>query len=107
MKKFIRGHIKKIINEYSLVLDVTAADGVEEGMIFIIYEEGEQIRSDDGVSLGRIEYPKATVKIINSSSRFSIAESDEWYYEEPPWDYPDEPPDYDPDEEFYRQRKML
>ena len=83
MKKFIRGRVIKIEDEYTIILDVSAADGVEEGMIFIVYEEGKVVIDAQGRALGKIEYPKATVKIINVSSTFSVAVSDQWYYDFP------------------------
>lgn len=102
MKRFIRGKVIKIEDEYTIILDLIADHGVEEGMIFIVYEEGEKISDSKGKSLGKIEYQKVKVRIINVSSNFSIAESDEWYYDIPYGDYGD----YDFTEQFKRQKKI-
>jgi len=105
MKKLIRGKIVNIVDEYTVILNLSEKDGVEVDMIFIVYEEGEEVTDSEGKSLGKIEYPKATVKIINVSSEFSVAESDQWYYDIPSAsDFLDE---YDPIAQYKRRVKIV
>jgi len=102
MSKYIRGEIIKIEDSYTVLLNITSEDGVEEDMEFIVYEEGEEIIDASGNILGKIEFPIATVKIINVSSKFSVAESNKYYYD--PGDYDCEPDyDYDPTDEYKYQ----
>lgn len=104
MKRFIRGKIIKIEDEYTVIIDLTEKHRVKEGMIFIVYGEGEEILDSKGKSLGKIEYPKAKVYIINVSKNFSVAESNEWFY-----DIPLAYEDYDeidPSERYKRRKKI-
>jgi len=104
MKKILRGKVIRIDDEYTIFIDLNEKHGVEEGMVFIVYEEGEEIFDTNGRSIGKIEYPKVNVKIINVSEKFSIAESDEWYYDVPYDDSYDD--DYDPGDVYKKQKKI-
>lgn len=72
----IRGKVAAIKGDYAVVINRGYKDGVEEDMKFIIYEEGDEIHDPDTTaSLGKLEYIKAKVKVINPSEKFSWAET--------------------------------
>lgn len=74
----LKGKVAKIIDEYRVVLNIGYDKNVEEGMRFIIYELGDEIKDPDtDESLGNYENVKAKVRIVNVSEKFSTAESDE------------------------------
>lgn len=72
----IRGKVAAIKGDYAVVINKGYEDGVEEGMRFMVFEEGEEIYDPDTtISLGRLEYIKAKVKVKNPSEKFSWAET--------------------------------
>jgi hypothetical protein len=78
--EFITGKIAAIKSDYAVVINKGYADGVEEDMRFIVFEEGEEINDPDTKeSLGKLEYVKAKVKVTYPSERLSWAETYETY----------------------------
>jgi len=74
--ELIKGKVAKIKDAYSVVINKGCADGVEDGMRFIIYNTGEEIFDPDTKeSLGYFEYVKAKVKITYVSEKYSIGET--------------------------------
>lgn len=74
----IKGKVVKILDEYSVVVDVGSVNGVEEDMEFVIYEEGEPIEDPDtGEEIGNIEFPKARVKPYHIMENMTVMESSE------------------------------
>ena len=72
----VRGKVARILSETQLVLNVGANHGVEHGMTFIIFEEGEDVTDpDSGESLGLLEWVKAEVVVSHVQESLSIAES--------------------------------
>ena len=71
----IKGKVAEIIDEYTVVINRGHKDGVEEDMRFVIYELGEEIKDPDGGSLGKFEYVKAKVEVVNVQEKFSTAET--------------------------------
>ncbi len=72
----IEGKIIRILSPEKVLLSVGEIDGVKLGMIFSIYEVGEEIIDPDtDISLGNIEYKKADVLIDNTMEKMSIAKS--------------------------------
>jgi hypothetical protein len=77
--EYIKGNVAKILNEYTVILNIGFKSKVEEGMKFIIYSEGEEIFDPiSGASLGKFENVKAKVKVINVAENYSVARSDEY-----------------------------
>jgi len=75
----IKGNVAKIIDEYTVILNIGFKSKVEEGMRFIIYSEGEEIIDPiSGKNLGKFENVKAKVKVISVAENYSIAKSDEY-----------------------------
>ena len=74
----ITGKIARILNEYQLVLNVGSKEEVTNGMIFIIYEEGEEIKDpDSGDSLGNLEMVKGEVEVSHVQRTICLAQSKE------------------------------
>lgn len=62
----------KIIDEYSIVINVGAQD-VAVGTVFEIYQPGQEVRDPDtGEFLGSLDYVKAQVIAVNVLERFSV-----------------------------------
>lgn len=76
----IEGKVAGIIDEYTVVINQGHEHGVEEDMRFVIYEPGEEIKDPTtGVSLGKLEYVKAKVEVVNVQEKFSTARTYETY----------------------------
>ena len=72
----IEGKIAEIIDTYTVVINRGHEHGVEEGMRFIIYELGNEIKDPDTKeSLGTFEHVKAKVEATNVNERFSTAKT--------------------------------
>ena len=77
----IKGNVAKIMDEYTVILNIGFKSKVEEGMRFIIYtERDEKFDPISGTNLGKFENVKAKVKVINVAENYSIARSDEYEY---------------------------
>ncbi len=62
MAEVIAGKVAKIIDEYSLIINVGRKDGVSEGMVFVVYAEGDEVKDPDtGRSLGKWEIIKGRI----------------------------------------------
>jgi len=65
-----------IIDEYTVVINRGYEHGVEEDMRFVIYEPGEEIKDPEtDESLGKFEYVKAKVEVVDVKEKFSTAET--------------------------------
>jgi hypothetical protein len=74
--EIIKGKIIKIINSYTVLVNVGYFQGVKKDMKFIIYSEGEEIIDPDTKeSLGKIENVKARVAPLHIQENFSIMET--------------------------------
>ncbi|HUV03383.1 MAG TPA: hypothetical protein VMW67_08140 [Desulfobacteria bacterium] len=70
----IEGKIAKILSEYRVVINRGHKDGVENGMRFVIFDPGEEIRDPDTKEpLGTLEILKAKVEVINVQEKLSTA----------------------------------
>ena len=71
----------KIIDNYTLVLNVGHLNNVEKNFKFLIYEIGEEIFDPDtNQSLGKLEIVKGTGKVINVQERMCTIESNDYEY---------------------------
>ena len=72
----IEGKIAEIIDEYTVVINRGHVHGVEEDMRFVIYEPGEEIKDPKTKeSLGKFEYVKAKVEVVNVQEKYSTAKT--------------------------------
>lgn len=70
----IEGKIAKIVDEYTVILNVGSADGVKEGVTFVIFDQGDEVADPDtGESLGRWEIVKGRVMVSHVQERISTA----------------------------------
>jgi len=74
----ITSKVTRILNEHQLILNVGLKQGVQKGMTFVIYEEGEEIADpDSGEPLGKLEMVKGEVEISHVQESLSLAQSKE------------------------------
>ena len=74
----ITGRVAKILNEFQLVLNVGEKQGVKKGMMFVVYEEGEEIKDPKtGESLGKLEIVKGEIKVSHVQETLCFAQSKE------------------------------
>ncbi|NQE04351.1 hypothetical protein C5S32_00635 [ANME-1 cluster archaeon GoMg1] len=67
----IEGKVAEIVDEYTVVINRGQEHGVEEDMRFVIYEPGEEIKDPEtDESLGKFEYVKAKVEVVNVQEKF-------------------------------------
>ena len=72
----IEGKVAEIVDEYTVVINRGHEHGVEEDMRFVIYEPGEEIKDPKTKeSLGKFEYVKAKVEVVNVQEKFSTAKT--------------------------------
>jgi cell shape-determining protein MreC len=70
------GLIAKVINEYRLIINRGAEEGVEENMTYLVFEVGEEIIDPEtGESLGSMEITKGVGKIINVQEKMATIET--------------------------------
>lgn len=69
--------VVSIIDIYKVVINRGAKNGIKEGQRFLLYKLGEkEIKDITGESLGYLEMPKGTGRVISVQERISIIESD-------------------------------
>lgn len=70
--------VAKIIDDYKLVINKGSEDGIREGQRMLVYRvDDEDIKDPEtGESLGYLELPIGTGKIIFIQEKLSILESD-------------------------------
>ncbi len=73
MTKIIEGKVAKILDEYSIVINVGRNDGVTEGMVFVILtQSGNEIKDpDSGETLGTLENVKDYVSVAHIQDKFA------------------------------------
>ncbi|MEE9260112.1 MAG: hypothetical protein V3U40_03240 [Candidatus Scalindua sediminis] len=73
MTKIIEGKVAKILDEYSMVINVGRNDGVTEGMVFVIFtQSGNEIKDPDtGETLGTLENVKDYVSVAHIQDKFA------------------------------------
>lgn len=72
MKK-IEGKVAKILDEYSIVINVGSNNGVVDGMVFAIFAQSDDeiTDPDSGKVLGKLEYVKDHVFVSHVQDAFS------------------------------------
>lgn len=77
MSEPLIGRVAKILSPYQIVINRGANHGVEQGMKFVIYEEGPLIYDPESQeALERLEISKGIVEVINIQEKISIAETE-------------------------------
>ena len=81
MIEILKGKVIKFItgDDYKVIINIGASQGVKDEMPFIIYYEGEEIIDPDTQKkLGKLEHIKAKVRVIQVSAMYSTLESDSY-----------------------------
>jgi hypothetical protein len=77
MSQPIEGRVAAILDEYHLIINVGSAHGVKEGMRFVIYAQGADVKDPDtGQPLGKWEFPKGTVKAKHVQEKMTVCASE-------------------------------
>ncbi len=73
MTKIIVGKVAKILDEYSIVVNVGRNDGVTEGMVFVVFtQSSDEIKDpDSGETLGTLENVKDYVSAVHIQDKFA------------------------------------
>ena len=73
MADVIEGRVAKILDEYTLIINVGAAQGVWNGMRFVVFAQGDEVLDpDSGESLGRWEAVKGHVVASHVQDRLTV-----------------------------------
>ena len=74
----IYAKIVKILNNTQVVIDKGLENGIREGMEFIIYDDGEEVRDpNSGKIIDRLEIPKGKVIVTHVMPKLSLLETGE------------------------------
>ncbi len=73
MTKTIEGKVAKILDEYSIVINVGRNDGVTEGMVFVVFtQSSDEIKDpDSSETLGTLENVKDYVSAAHIQDKFA------------------------------------
>ncbi len=71
--------VASVLDSDRVVINIGASDGIKIGQRFLIYELSDEEIKDPltDESLGRLEIPKGTGKIVGTQSRIAVLESDQ------------------------------
>jgi len=76
LSELLKGRVAKILAPHKIVINIGRNDGVQTGMKFVVYEEGEMINDPEtGEPLEKLELVKGTVEVTHLQDKISIAES--------------------------------
>jgi hypothetical protein len=74
----IKGKVAEVLDKFRVVVNVGEDDGVEEGMLFEIYEKkGGYTDPETGENLGSREVVKGHVEVVELYEKMSVLESAE------------------------------
>ena len=73
MAQPIEGRVAGILDECHLIINVGSAQGVTEGMRFVIFAQGADVKDPEtGHPLGKWEFPKGTVKAGHVQEKMTV-----------------------------------
>ena len=76
MAEVIEGKVAKILDEYSLIINVGQADGVTPESKFVVYAQGDEVTDPDtGESLGRWEVVKGHIAASHVQERLTVCKA--------------------------------
>jgi hypothetical protein len=68
--------VVKLLDEYKIVINKGANDGIKVGQVFLVYKEDEELFDPDtNESLGRLEIVKGKGKVIHLQAKMATIES--------------------------------
>lgn len=70
--------VARVLSSDQVVLNIGSKDGVQRGIRYLIYEMSDDEVTDPttGESLGQVEIPKGTGRIVNVQQNMAVLESD-------------------------------
>lgn len=72
----IRGKIAKIVDESTFLINIGLKEGVQNGMRFVVFDEGEEVTDPDtGEVLGIWEIVKGELVVANVQERLSMVQT--------------------------------
>ncbi len=79
MEKLIEGKVARILDEYSIVINVGRNDGVAKDMVFVVFTQSEdEVKDpDSGDALGKLENVKDYVTAAHVQDKFTICNAQE------------------------------
>jgi len=74
MEKLIEGKVARILDEYSIVINVGRKDGVAKDMVFVVFTQSEdEVKDpDSSEALGKLENVKDYVTAAHVQDKFTI-----------------------------------
>jgi len=71
-----KGKVAKIVDNYTIVINLGKNNGVKMNMKFVIYDEGEMIKDPEtNEELGKLELVKGRVEVTNVQEKMCVAET--------------------------------
>ncbi|OHC01898.1 MAG: hypothetical protein A3H23_09390 [Planctomycetes bacterium RIFCSPLOWO2_12_FULL_40_19] len=69
----IEGKVAKILDEYSIVINVGRDNGVVDGMVFVVFvQSDDEVKDpDSGETLGKLEHVKDYILVSHVQDKFS------------------------------------
>ena len=69
--------VAKVVDDYTIVINMGRINGVSEGQRFLIYNLGEEIKDPGtGENLGKLEIIKGTGKVVHLQDKIATIKSD-------------------------------
>ena len=76
MSPVFKGKVLKILDRYSVVINLGGRNGIKKNMKFIIYEEGDMIKDPvTNADIEKLELVKGEVTVTTVQQMISVAES--------------------------------
>ena len=68
--------VVKLLDEYKIVINKGASDGIKLGQVFLVYKEDEELFDPDtNESLGRLEIVKGKGKVVHLQTKMATVDS--------------------------------
>ena len=73
------GKVVEVLDEFRVVVNRGAADGVRNGDRFLIFELGPEIKDpESGESLGKLEVVRGTARVVHLQEKMATVQSDDF-----------------------------
>jgi len=81
-EKLLKGKVLKILDPYSVIVNIGYNDGIQKDMKFIIYTLGEEIYDPETNDvIDKLEIIKHRMRVVQIQEKFSILKSDEYNFQ--------------------------
>lgn len=73
------GKVVEVLDEFRVVVNRGAADGVRSGDRFLIFELGPEIKDpESGETLGKLEVVRGTARVVHLQDKMATIQSDDF-----------------------------